>query len=342
MSKAADANFQFQKVIAVVGVTLLLIKYLAFFITGSVAIFTDATESIVNVVAAFIGLYALYRSAQPADCDHPFGHGKVEIISATIEGGLIIIAGMVIILESVDSFMHPHAIGQLDFGLGLVALAAIVNFLVGRIAIRKGTQSHSPALVASGKHLCSDTYSSFGIMAGLFVVYVAQYMGYDARWLDSSIAVLFGVIIILTGLTVLRHSVEDAMDKCDEPLLDDIIGSIKGRRHSHWIDVYNLRMIKYGPRIFVDIHVVFPGHMTVDEVFNEQNEIGEAVSKMYGDDVDISITPIPCLPADCPSCRLEDCPGRSVPFICEVEWTRETMTCLHRVVRETSSVDDVE
>lgn len=337
MSETVDANFEFQKVIAIVGVTLLLIKYLAYFVTGSVAIFTDATESIVNVVAAFVGLYALYKSAQPADRDHPFGHGKVEVISATIEGALIIAAGAIIIFESVRSLLHPHEIGQLDFGIILVALAALVNFAVGRMAIRKGTKSRSPALVASGKHLCSDTYSSFGIIIGLIVVFVAQYMGYDARWLDSSIAILFGIIIVATGLGVLKHSVEDAMDKCDESLREGIIGCLNDHRHSHWIDVYNLRIIKYGPRIFVDMHVVFPGLMSVEDVNRENREIEEAVVEKYGADVDLSINPVPCRPCDCPFCSIEGCPNRTRDYIRDLEWNNDTLSChsrhtIHRII----------
>lgn len=332
MSGTVDANFQFQKVIAAVGVTLLLIKYLAFFITGSVAIFTDATESIVNVVAAFIGLYALYKSAQPADRDHPFGHGKVEIISATIEGALIIAAGAVIIYESVRSLIDPHEIAKLDYGIILVLLAAVANYVVGRIAIRKGTASRSPALVASGRHLCSDTYSSFGIIIGLVIVLVAQGMGYDARWLDSMIAILFGCIIVGTGLGVLKHSVEDAMDKCDESLREGIIACLNGYRHPHWIDVYNLRVIKYGPRFFVDMHVVFPGLMSVEDVHREDLEIGEAVIEMYGDDVDIAITPVPCTPSDCPHCRIDGCPNRSRVFVVDLEWDNDTMSRRQRDV----------
>ena len=170
--KAADENYEFQKVIVVLGFTLLIIKYIAYFLTGSVAIFTDATESIVNVVAACIGMYALYLSAQPPDKSHPFGHGKIEIISSAIEGTMIMVAGGLIILESVQSFFNPGEISDLDIGLVLVALAAVANYVVGRIAIAKGRKSRSPALEASGKHLCSDTYSSIGILIGLVVLVI--------------------------------------------------------------------------------------------------------------------------------------------------------------------------
>ena len=169
MDNAAKTNFNFQKIISVIGILLMVIKFVAYYLTGSVAILTDALESIVNVVAAVIGLYALYLSAQPADQSHPFGHGKIENISATIEGSMILVAGGLIIYESVLSFLHPGEIRQLDIGLVIIAGAAAVNFAVGRAAIAKGKKTRSPALVASGRHLCSDTYSSIGIILGLII-----------------------------------------------------------------------------------------------------------------------------------------------------------------------------
>lgn len=340
MSETVDENFEFQKIIAIVGVTLLIIKYIAYFMTGSVAIFTDATESIVNVVAAFVGLYALYVSAQPADKDHPFGHGKIETISATIEGSLIIAAGAIIIYESVNSFFYPGEIGQLDYGLLLVGLAAFVNYAVGRIAIRKGNKARSPALVASGKHLCSDTYSSIGIIIGLIIVFIAQNMGYDARWLDSSIAMLFGAIIVVTGLTVLKHSVQDIMDKADDFITEDVVSCIRSYRHDDWIDVYNVRIIKYGPRLYVDMHVVFPSGMTVLQISEEYSELLSALKEKYGEDIELTVNPVPCKVTDCVFCS-RDCPNRARQYVRKIEWNRNTLSCSKRhVIQDVLTIED--
>ncbi len=325
MSKLAEDNFEFQKIIVVLGFTLLIIKYFAYWLTGSVAIFTDATESIVNVVAACVGIYALYLSAQPADKDHPFGHGKIEVISSAIEGVMIIVAGIVILYETVLSFINPQEItDKLDIGLILVALAALANYVVGRAAIRKGTRNRSPALVASGKHLCSDTYSSVGILIGLFVVYVAQGMGYDARWLDSSIAGIFGVIIICTGLGVMRRAYNETMDTADTELLGEITETIVKYRHDDWIDVFNLRLIKYGPTIYVDMKVVLPRDMTVEEQSIEDSEMAEAIRAKYGDSVELSFNPVPCMPFNCRYCS-RDCQHRSCEFECEIDWTADRL-----------------
>lgn len=326
MSKVADDNFEFQKIIVVLGFTLMAVKFIAYGLTGSVAILTDATESIVNVVAACIGIYALYLSAQPADRTHPFGHGKIEIISSAIEGTMIIIAGAMIILESIDSFLHPGEISDLDIGLVLVAVAAIANYAVGQAAIRKGRKNRSPALEASGKHLCSDTYSSIGILIGLGVVYAAQSMGYDMAWLDSSIAAVFGAIIIYTGIGVLRKSIDDTMDRADESLLEDVSAIICEYRHDDWIDVYNLRLIKYGPKIFVDMKVVFPRNMTISDENMEKAEIDEAIAAMFGDSMETSITAVPCKSYNCRHCQ-RNCFDRKADFVSELEWNSSMLCC---------------
>lgn len=326
MSKTADENFEFQKVIVVLGFTLLIIKYVAYFLTGSVAIFTDATESIVNVVAACIGMYALYLSAKPADRSHPFGHGKVEIISSSIEGSMIVMAGLLILYETVQSFLNPaDEFTQLDVGLVLVALAAAANYIVGRRAIAKGRRNRSPALEASGRHLCSDTYSSVGILIGLFIVYIAQdFFGYDAAWIDSSIAAIFGVIIILTGVRVIKRAMDDAMDAADPELLEEVSQSIVEYRHDDWIDVYSLRVIKYGPRLYVDMKVILPRNMTVEQCGNEEREIDEAMRARYGDSVETSINPVPCTPPYCRCCQ-RNCSYRSAEFERCIDWTRDTL-----------------
>ena len=329
MDEAAKTNFDFQKIVAAVGFALMVLKFLAVYLTGSMAILTDALESIVNVVAAFIGLYALYLSAQPADKSHPFGHGKVENISALIEGSMILIAGLIIICESIRSLLNPGEIRQLDIGLVIVAAAALVNYVVGRAAISKGKRTRSPALVASGRHLCSDTYSSVGILLGLFVVYIAIGMGYDAAWLDSSIAIIFGVIIGYTGIKVVKRSMDDAMDRTDEELLKDITVIINEYRHNDWIDIYRLRIIKYGHNLFVDMHLVLPKELSIEDTYDEECELGEALRSRYGDAVELSITPSPCSEMFCRFCD-RTCPHRAEDFEKYLKWTSESLISKYR------------
>ena len=322
--EASVENYSFQKVIAVLAVTLLIIKFTAWFLTSSMAVFTDAMESIVNVVAAFMGLYALYLSAQPADKSHPYGHGKVELISSFVEGVMIVTAGVLIVFEAIDSLLNPDEIERLDFGLLLLVLTALANFVVGRMAIRKGKKNRSVALIASGKHLCSDTYSSVGIIIGLFIVYIALWMGYDAAWLDSSIAIIFGVIIGYTGLKVIRQSIDDSMDRTDEAMIKEVVEILNVFRHDDWIDIYGLRVIKYGHHIFVDMHIILPKDQSVEHTFEEEVQLQEALKWKFGEAVEVSVTPVPCNDHFCRYCE-RNCFNRKVDFVKHLKWNEESL-----------------
>ncbi len=177
-------NLRTQRWVVTVAVILFILKIVAYFLTHSVAILTDALESTVNVIAGFIGLYSLYVAAKPRDEDHPYGHGKAEFLSAAVEGTLILIAGLIIIYESISNFIHPRALQKLDFGIILVAITALINFVVGGISIKRGKKNDSLALVASGKHLQSDTWSTLGIIFGLILI---RFTG--LIWLDSVVAI---------------------------------------------------------------------------------------------------------------------------------------------------------
>jgi len=144
----------------VLGVVLFLTKIIAYQFTHSLAILTDALESIVNVIAGFIGLYSLYVAAKPRDLDHPYGHGKAEFVSAAVEGGLIVAAGIMIIYETVLNFIDESPIEQLDTGLLLVGITAALNFIAGTICYSIGKKNNSLALKASGRHLQVDTYTT--------------------------------------------------------------------------------------------------------------------------------------------------------------------------------------
>ena len=135
------SNVRLQLWIAIASTVLLVIKFTAYYLTHSVAILTDALESIVNVVAGFIGLYSLYIAALPRDANHPYGHGKIEFISAAVEGTLILIAGLLIISEAISNLFDPHQIKELDWGIALIAITAVINFVIGSVCIRIGTKN---------------------------------------------------------------------------------------------------------------------------------------------------------------------------------------------------------
>lgn len=314
--KAAQQNIRIQKYVAILSITLFLLKMAAWYITQSVAILTDALESIVNVVAGLFGLYSLYVSAKPKDTDHPYGHGKVEFISAAIEGTLIFVAGILIIFEAVNNLQHPHAISKLDYGIYLVAFTAILNFAAGSICVKAGKKSNSLALVASGKHLMSDTYTTAGIIAGLVLLYFTQW-----SWVDSVVAMIFAVIIMVTGYRIIRSSVAGIMDEMDEELMKRMVETLNENRGPNWIDLHNLRIIKYGSMLHLDCHLTVPWYFNVHEAHREIDGLSNLVRQHYGESVELFVHSDGCLDFSCAVCDKKDCPERKHPFQKKISWT---------------------
>lgn len=314
-------NYNFQKVIAVTGVLLFLIKVAAWYLTGSVAILTDALESTVNVMSAFIGLYSLYLSAKPKDASHPYGHGKVEFVSAAVEGTLISGAGVLIIFEAIKNIQHPQPIGKLDYGIVLVSTTAIINYLVGAVAVRKGRASNSLALIASGKHLQSDTYSTIGIVAGLGLLYFTR-----MSWLDSAVALLFALLIVYTGYRIVRDSLRGIMDEADGELLRKMANLLQANRADDWVDLHNMRIIKYGSRLHLDCHLTVPWYLDVREAHREIERLSNLVVDNFGESVEFSVHADACQDFSCEICRKKECPERKRASIRTIEWTVENMS----------------
>jgi len=322
----ASENYKVQRYIVALSGIILLTKFAAWLLTGSVAIFTDALESITNVSAGLIGLYALYLSTKPRDFDHPYGHGRAEYISATVEGSMIAVAGVIILLEAVRSIIDPpDSIPNLEIGMLLIVATAAANFGAGTIAVRKGRTNRSQALVASGKHLQSDSYSSIGIILGLVVLYVLTDAGYDVMWIDGGIAIIFGIIILATGVSVVKRSMEGIMDKVDIRLLEQVVGTLSENRHGAWIDIHNLKIVKYGPTMHIDMHVTMPRYMSVKEQYDEVCAIRSLIQSKYGESVELSVSCDPCEEFSCPGCRRE-CNERKYKFVKLVEWDIENLS----------------
>ncbi len=308
-------NLNVQKLVVAVGLILFIVKILAWYLTGSVAILTDALESTVNVVASFIGLYSLTLSAKPRDIEHPYGHGKVEFISAGVEGALISVAGLVIIYEAINNLRHPHEIGKLDSGILLIAGAAAVNFGVGYLAVKRGKKNNSLALVASGKHLQSDTYTTVGIIAGLLLLRFTGWL-----WVDSVVALLFSLIIIVTGYKILRSAIAGIMDEADDALIGEVVDYLNQHREPNWIDIHNLRIIKYGSVLHLDFHLTLPWYLNVLEAHNEVEKIDKLVKDKYGESVEMFVHSDACVSSSCPICNKSDCQVRQAPFQKKIEW----------------------
>jgi len=308
-------NLRLQKIITAIAILLFVIKIIAWYLTNSVAILTDALESIVNVIAGLIGVYSLYVSAKPKDYDHPYGHGKAEFISAAVEGTLITVAGLIIVYEAINNLQHPRPLKKLDYGIALIAVTALINYGTGILCIQTGKKNNSLALIASGKHLQSDTWSTLGIVAGLLLILFTK-----ISWMDSAVAMLFAVIIIYTGYKIIRSSIAGIMDEADEALLKKMVVTLNANRRENWIDLHNLRIIKYGATIHLDCHLTVPWYLNVHEAHREIDSLSELVKNEYGESVELFVHSDGCLDFSCAICLKQNCQVRKHSFEKKVEW----------------------
>jgi cation diffusion facilitator family transporter len=318
--KTADQNLQVQKWVAGISIVLLAVKITAYYFTHSVAILTDALESIVNVAAGFIGLYSLYIAAKPRDKDHPYGHGKAEFISAAIEGTLIGVAGTIILYEAIRHLIHPVLLKEINTGIWLVGGTAVVNYIMGYSCVRTGKRNNSLALQASGKHLQSDTYSTLGIIVGLVLLsFTGKY------WIDSAVAIFFGAFIIYTGYKIVRQSIAGIMDEADEKLLGKLVEVLNKTRRENWVDLHNLRVIKYGSILHLDCHLTVPWYLNVHQAHEDVDALSTIVKREFGESLEMFVHSDGCMPFQCPICDKHDCMARQHNFVKEISWTLENI-----------------
>ncbi len=318
--KAAQQNFRVQKWISLLSVVLLAIKTVAYFITNSLAILTDALESIVNVVAGMVGLYSLYVAAKPNDREHPYGHGKAEFVSAFLEGAMIIGAGLVIMYESIKNLIEEQPIHSLDRGLILVGITALLNYGAGAVCLRIGKKNGSLALQASGKHLQTDTYSTLAVIAGLVIMLYTK-----VYWIDKVLALAMACFIVYNGYQIVRKSLAGIMDEADMDLLRNVVTILNEDRRVNWVDLHNLRMIKYGTTIHMDCHLTVPWYLNIHEAHHEVIELEKLVRTKFTDSMEMFVHTDGCLPISCPICSKQDCPVRQHPFQQRLEWTLENI-----------------
>lgn len=301
-----------QKRIVLISFVILIAKFIAYYVTHSVGVLTDALESIVNVVAGAVSLYSLHLAMQPQDRNHPFGHGKIELISASSEGILIIIAGIMIIYEAVKRLLFPVEIQKLDIGIYIIAFSGVINYLLGTYSIRTGKKHNSVALVAGGKHLHSDTYSTIGLVIGLLALFFTK-----ISWIDSALALLFGGIIIFTGISILRQTITGLVDHADEQLLGEMVTVLNENRQPEWIDIHNTKIIKSGNYLYIDCDLTVPWYYTVEAGHNLGSQLKDVLNQKYGNRIQLTIHIDPCnitQTCKCEKCMLVKCPHRQKPF----------------------------
>lgn len=317
-----NRHIRFQIFAIALGTVLLVVKFTAFGITGSNAILSDALESIINVAAGSFALYSLLLAAKPRDREHPYGHGKIEFISAGFEGTLILLAGAAIIYRSVSDLLQPgYELTSLDTGLYLTAAAGAVNYALGWGTEWYGKKYRSVTMVASGKHLKSDAYSSLGLIIGLAVVIAT-----DILWLDAVMAIGFGLFIGWMGFREIRRSLAGIMDEADFDLLSSLTAELEAERSENWIDLHNFRVIKFGKVVHVDCHVTMPYYLTVQEAHDEIDRIEQTISAKHPQGLEMFIHSDPCVESSCHVCVKSNCSVRKHPFKERVRWQLDNVT----------------
>lgn len=288
----------------VVSIVLMAIKFVAYYYTTSAVIFSDALESIVNVIASIVAAYSLFLAHQPADDKHPYGHGKAEFLSATFEGGMIVLASMVIAWHAIEGFLRRPEVQRIDFGLLLIVVAGAINGVVGLLLVRIGKNKSSATLLADGKHLLTDAVTSAGVLVALVLIHMT-----GARWIDPLAALLVAIYVFLTGVHLLSESTAGLMDKqdlADEQLLREILDAHVGTngaaaREPVICGYHKLRHRHSGRFHWVDFHVTVPAWWDVSRAHQIASDIEHEIQTALREG-NATAHVEPCRDATCITC----------------------------------------
>lgn len=310
----------------IVGFILLIFKFYGYHVTGSQSIFSDALESIVNVLAAAITVIVIIIAAKPADSDHPYGHGKIESMASTFEGGAILLAGILIIIQAVQVFAHGAEVRDIDIGLMIVVGAGLANGALGLFLHSRGKKHYSEALKSSGIHLLTDTLTSIGVLVGLLLV---KFTGLN--WIDPVVAAIFGAILTFAGGKILIRSGYILVDAHDVGTLELIAQLFEKHYRPGVIQIHFTRVIRSGNYHHIDCHMVIPEYWTILAAHEFSENFENSVIADYPVEGELHIHHDPCRMAFCESCELDNCPIRITPFIARKQLTFEEVTAPMRV-----------
>lgn len=317
-----------------VGLLMFIGKLSAYFLTGSAAVLSDALESVVHIVATSFAFFSLHISTKPADKEHPYGHGKIEFFSAGFEGAMIIIAAISIIAYAVRDIIYPREISSLDLGAGIITAASVINLLLGLYLIRTGKRTKSLILIADGKHVLTDSITSFGAVTALVLVLIT-----DIKLFDPVVAIILALNILWTGKHLVRESIGGLMNENDDKIIDDIGKGLESVRtlHNDWIDVHRLRYWKSGDKYMIDFHLIVPFYKTVAESHETVDLVEKRIIESLGTKhVESLIHLDPCNPRCCYICNMPECGFRKEPNSKYFRWESKKIKSL-----PTYDIDDL-
>ncbi|WP_034383918.1 cation diffusion facilitator family transporter [Deinococcus sp. YIM 77859] len=270
-----------------VAAVVLALKFLAYLLTGSVALYSDALESIINVAAALAALIALRVAARPADANHPYGHSKAEYFSAVAEGVLIVLAALSIAREAVPALQHPRPVDAAPAGLLVNLGASVLNALWAGVLLRAGRAARSPALLADGRHVLADVVTSVGVLMGVLLAHLS-----GLHWLDPALALLVALNILWSGWALMRESVGGLMDAGVDPATEARLRQAMSEHAEGALEMHDLRTRHAGRMTFIEFHLVVPGQMTVQEAHAICDRLEDAIrAEIAGAAVTIHVEP---------------------------------------------------
>jgi cation diffusion facilitator family transporter len=271
----------------VIAFVVMLIKYVAYHVTGSVALYSDALESIVNVLTGIVAFVAVRVSAEPPDKQHPFGHHKAEFFSAILEGALIIAAALAILHAAWPVLLNPKPIAQPGVGVVINGTASLLNGLWAYFLISRGRAWRSPALTADGWHLFSDVVTSVGVIAGLILSTITGW-----AILDPLLAIVVAVNVLWTGARITAQSMSHLLDEAASPEIEASIRDVIRENGNGALQAHDIRTRHAGRAIFIEFHLVVPALMTVAEAHEICDRIEHAIeARIEGTEVVIHVEP---------------------------------------------------
>ena len=295
-------------------------KFYVYYLSGSTAILTDALESIINVVAAAFAYYSVYLASLPRDLNHPYGHGKIEFFASGLEGVLILLASAYIFLHASQHLISTPTLTRLDLGMYVSLGSALLNGLMGFYLVRIGKSSHSPALIADGKHLTLDAYNGLLIVFALGLTFFTQWI-----WVDAVASIVFALLMCWQGIRLIRESVAALMDEANPAVFNKVIDWIMQHQKATWIDLHNLRIQQYGGDLHIDCHLTLPRYWDLSRVHDEIHDFEMTIGNVLPTEIEIFVHVDPCLDACCSHCEISDCPIRTKEFSKKIEWTAKNM-----------------
>jgi cation diffusion facilitator family transporter len=272
----------------VAAIATLVLKFGAYWLTGSVGLLSDAVESSVNVVAAFTALFALWYATQPVDRSHNYGHQKIELFASAIEGVLILVAAASIGWYAIGRLLDPQPLDSIGLGTVVTIVATLINLFVARLLLRVATQHDSIVLAADGRHLMTDVWTSLGVVAGLVIV---RFTGIER--LDPLIALAIGANIVWTGVALVRTAFDGLMDHALPPVEVSALREAIARELSPGTTYHALRTRRAGSRRFVDLHLLVPGRVSVNYGHELANRVERAVALVLpGAETTVHVEPV--------------------------------------------------